>query len=251
MRKITLKINFIQLIVMLCGWLLLPTYGLTNQQFDGNRSQQQQQQQLLFKEILKSTTNRFMLDKSILRNSFNTDKNITSSSHLLSSFTPTPAVDTSAWQIRKADTYTNGKSIEESTVNTDAGGNVKIHNSFHYGINKSNQENISLSNEKQKPATPLLSNIEIVSSSAASIAIAAAAKGTLSNTSSSNSALNTTISISSPSYSASSSSPSSSSYFERVELQESLTHRKNEKLLLHRNKRYLLFPEGSSFQLGK
>ncbi|TMW48668.1 hypothetical protein DOY81_006257 [Sarcophaga bullata] len=272
MRKFTHNNNLNLLIVLMCGWFLLSTYGLTHQQSFDNSSQQQQRQ-LLSNGILEVPPKRFTFGNSILGNSFNKDKNITNLSHQLFSIAPAPApapalaVDASVWPLKKyyrsAGTYTDDESIQHSTddadvdADADAGGKVKIHNNFHYGINKSNQENISYNNEKQKPATPSQSNSKVVNSSGTSIATAAeatAAEATATATSSktssskmmaSESALDATNSTSSPS----SSSSSTSSFFERVELKESLTHRKSEKLLLHRNKRYLLFPEGSSFQL--
>lgn len=215
---------------------LYPPNNITNSSFDG---------------IPKTASKEFIFvgNENILRNSLNVDKNITLLNHPLPHYTTARAFDTTSWQLSEsllekhkiadADSFRlHRRSILDE--------NVKIHNDFHYGINKSNQENNFYNNKKQEEQqqTPsLLSNIKNVNSSSLS---SLTMPPQFPSTSSATATATTTHSSSTAS-----SSSSSSSYFERVEMQESLTHTKNEKLLLHRNKRYLLFPEGSSFQLGE
>lgn len=208
-------------ILMMCGWLLLPICAISS---------------VRAFNIQKAATQEFLLDNSsnILRNSLNRDKNITLFNHPLPHYTAATAFDTSSWQLTQSVLNEHKIADKNAARRSVLDENVKIHNDFHYGINKSNQENNFYNNQKQP--TPLLSNIKLVNSS------------TLSPSSASSLSPRATASATEASNSTSS---SASSHFERVELLESLTHTKNEKLLLHRNKRYLLFPEGSSFQLGE
>ncbi|XP_065354532.1 uncharacterized protein LOC135949003 [Calliphora vicina] len=205
----------------MCGWFLLPICAISSlRPYNITKS--------LSDEIQKAATQEFVLDNSwnILRNSLNKDKNITLFNHPLPHYTAATAFDTSSWQLTQSVLNEHKSADKNAARRSVPDENVKIHNDFHYGINKSNQENNFYNNQKQP--TPLLSNIKLVNSSTLSPSSASSLSPRATNSTSSSSA---------------------SSYFERVELLESLTHTKNEKLLLHRNKRYLLFPEGSSFQL--
>ncbi|KNC21781.1 hypothetical protein FF38_03983 [Lucilia cuprina] len=208
----------------MCGWIGLSTYALQPQPFNRAKS--------LSDNIQKTAIKEFVLDSSsnILRNSLKRDENITLTSHPLPYYTAARAFDTPSWQLTQTNLKEHESADEDGIRRSVLDENIKIHNDFHYGINKSNQENNFYNNPKQPK--PLLSDIKLVKSPTMSSS-SSSSRATASSTESTNS----------------SSSVSSSSYFERVELHESMTRTKNEKLLVHRNKRYLLFPEGSSFQL--
>lgn len=181
-------------------------------------------------EIQETTSEEFMLSINISRNSLEKDKNLTwfntSTGTETTKPTMTTTFDTPSPQQQNTTTpAVVRKHIADKNVVVVAADALvdENDNNFHYRINKSNQEN-NFNNQK---VTPPLSNGKIVNSSSSA-----------STSSSSETTLTSTTSA-------------SSAYFERVELHESLTHDKTQKLLLHRNKRYLLFPDGSSFQLGK
>ncbi|KAM7362307.1 uncharacterized protein ACRADG_013071 [Cochliomyia hominivorax] len=172
-------------------------------------------------EILATTPNVFAANSTFsdFRNSLKVNKNITSFNHPLPNYTPTENLLNEQNITGTNYFYRTNRSLLDE--------NVKIHNDFHYEINKNN------SNNNQTQQKRLLSNIKFINIST---------HLPLPLTSSSPQIITTTITkLRNPT--------ASSSYFERVELQESVAHTKSEKLLLHRKKRYLLFPEGSSFQL--
>lgn len=227
---ITLKANLILLITAISGWYLLPTNGLINiQTVVVNRNEQQQLRPLLYNDVSKAKSKNFMLYNSTLGNSFNADKNFTTPAHLMFSYTTAP-VEAFNWQLRK-------------------------HYNFSYYINKSNQVNTSYNNENQTPvaSSPVnLPRFSIPTTVETELEQAKASTSKMSSTTESTQSESVLDATKLQSSKSSSFLPASSlSFFERVELHEPLMHRENKKRLLHRNKRYLLFPEGSSFQLGK